>query len=138
MAWKEKMKEYGGGDLTFLSEDGEVLFFVVVGDPVLLEGKYKGKPSVKIGAPVVTEDGFQMFVCGKRLARKISKYDGQYDKVAFLAVRHGEMGDINSTYELSLCDNKEKTKQLLAIAKRDFEPSMIAEAVTSALEVMQG
>ena len=75
MSWKEKMKEWGGGDLAFLSEDGEVITFAVVGEPVLLEGKFKGKPSEKIGCPIVTRDGFTLFIAGKRLARKLSKYE---------------------------------------------------------------
>ncbi|GAI46524.1 unnamed protein product, partial [marine sediment metagenome] len=49
MSWKEKSKEFGGGDLAFLSEDGEVINFVVVGEPVLLEGKFKGRPTEKVG-----------------------------------------------------------------------------------------
>jgi len=138
MGWKDKIKEFGGGDLTFLSEDGEVLIFAVVGEPVLLEGKYKGKPSAKIGAPVITDDGFQLFVCGKRLARKISKYEDRFGDTVFMAVRHGGMGDINSYYELKALEDKEKVKQLLKLAKgRDFSVD-IAEAVESALAVMQG
>jgi len=138
MVWKEKIKEFGGGDLTFLSEDGEVLIFVVVGDPVLLEGKYKGKPSFKIGCPVVTEDGFVLFVAGKRLARKISKHEGTFDERAFMAIRHGGQNDINASYELKVLDNPDLTEQLLESVKGlDFKPS-IDDAVTAALVVMQG
>ncbi|GAJ13934.1 unnamed protein product [marine sediment metagenome] len=43
MTWKDKMKEYGGGNFTFLSVDGEVLIFIVVGEPQLLIGHFKGK-----------------------------------------------------------------------------------------------
>ena len=39
--WKEKMKDWGGGDLTFLSSDGEVIMFVVVDEPQLLHGDRK-------------------------------------------------------------------------------------------------
>jgi len=99
MSWSEKMKEFGGGDLAFLSEDGEVIVFVVCADPVLLEGKFKGKPSEKIGCPVITEDGFVLFVAGKRLARKLSKHEAEFDANAFMAIRHGEQKDITSSYD---------------------------------------
>jgi len=137
MSWKEKIKEFGGGDLAFLSEDGEVITFVVVGEPILLEGKFKGKPSEKVGCPIVTEDGFVLFVAGKRLARKISKYEDNFADTAFMAIRHGEQNDIGSTYELKYLDNAELTAKLFAIAAKDFKPTMIQEAVDSALTVMR-
>ena len=137
MSWKDKIKEFGGGDLAFLSEDGEVIRFVVVGEPVLLKGKYKGKPSEKVGCPIVTEDGFVLFVAGKRLARKISKYEETFSGNAFMAIRHGEQNDITSTYELKVLDNVELTLRLFEIANQDFKPAMIQEAVDSALAVMR-
>jgi len=136
MGWKEKIKEFGGGDLSFLSEDGEALPFVVVGDPVLLEGKYKGKPSEKIGCPIVSQDGFTLFIAGKRLARKISKYEDRFGDTAFMAVRHGEQNDITSSYELKVVSDSELTKQLFEIkGDYDYLPE-IAEAVLAAEEVM--
>lgn len=137
MSWKEKMKEWGGGDLSFLSEDGEVICFVVVGDPVLLEGKYKGKPSEKIGCPIVTADGFSLLIAGKRLARKISKYEDEFAVAAFMAIRHGEENDITATYPLKVLDDVELTKQLLeSTGGKDYEAE-IADAVKAALEVMR-
>lgn len=136
MSWKEKMSEFGGGDLAFLSEDGEVLCFVVVGEPVLLEGKFKGRPSEKIGCPVVTEDGFVLFVAGKRLARKISKHEGTFGLNAFMAIRHGKQNDITATYDLQVVTDVELTSKLFAIKDRDFNPDMIPEAVTAAQSVM--
>lgn len=136
MVWKEKVKEFGGGDMCFLSEDGEVLKFVVVGEPLLLEGKFKGKPSEKIAAPVVTEDGFQIFVIGKRLFRKIAKHEERFKDTAFMAVRRGEGGDINASYELKIVDDKDYTKLLLDKAKKEFKPDMIADAVIAVQEVM--
>ena len=136
MSWKEKIKEFGGGDLAFLSEDGEVIMFVVVGEPVLLEGKYKGKPSEKIGCPIVTEDGFVLFITGKRLARKISKYEPVFEDTAFMAIRHGEQNDITSTYKLKLITDDELTAKLFTIARNDFAPPMIDEAVLAAQSVM--
>jgi len=138
MSWKEKMREFGGADLAFLSEDGEVIQFVVVGEPVLLVGKYKGKESQKIGCPIVTWDGFVLFVAGKRLARRISKYEKNFKTDSFLAIRHGEQDDKDTSYELKVNDNKDNTAKLFEIAKRDFKPAMIAEAVEAAKDVMQG
>ena len=137
MSWKEKMREFGGGDLAFLSEDGEVLCFIVVGEPVLLEGKFKGKPSEKIGCPIMTEDGFVLFVIGKRLARKISKYEAAFDSTAFMAIRHGEQNDITSSYELKLLDNVPLTDKLFTLKHTDFNEAMIDEAVEAALTVMK-
>ena len=138
MTWKDKMKEFGGGDLTFLSEDGEVLKFIVVGDPFLLEGEYKGKPSPKIGAPVITEDGFQLFICGKRLSRKISKHEDHFGTRVFMAVRHGEAGDPNSTYELKILDDTDLAAALFKIKETEFTPDMIDDALDAAKDVMKG
>lgn len=137
MGWKDKMKEFGGGDLAFLSEDGEVITFVVVGEPVLLQGKFKGRPSEKIGCPIVTDDGFVLFVAGKRLARKLSKHEGIFTTNAFEAIRHGEQNDITSSYELKVLDDEVLTAKLFEIKERDFTEDMIGEAVKAAEEVMR-
>jgi len=137
MSWKDKMKEFGGGDLAFLSEDGEVIMFAVVGEPILLEGKFKGRPSEKIGCPIVTLDGFVLFIAGKRLARKITKYEERFANTAFMAIRHGGQNDITSTYELKVMDDAELTARLLEAAQgRDFA-SEIEDAVKAAEEVMR-
>lgn len=137
MSWKERMDEFGGGDLAFLSEDGEVIEFVVCGEPVLLEGRYKGRPSEKIGCPIVTLDGFVLLVAGKRLARKISKHESGFPSTAFLAIRHGEQGDINSTYDLKVVEDTMLTNSLFEIKAKDFSPDMIEDAVKAAQGVMQ-
>ena len=137
MSWIEKMKEFGGGDLAFLSEDGEALIFVVCGEPVLLEGKYKGRPSEKIGCPIVTEDGFALFVAGKRLARKIAKHEDSFDVVAFIAIRHGEQNDISSSYDLKVLDDVEKTAKLLAMRETEFSDQIFVEAIAAASSVMK-
>lgn len=137
MAWKDKMKEFGGGDLAFLSEDGEVITFVVVDEPVLLEGKFKGRPSEKIGCPVITEDGFVLFVAGKRLARKIAKHEDEFNVSAFCAIRHGEQNDITASYELKVCQDKELTEKLLGMVEDEFNPQILKEAIDSALLVMR-
>ena len=137
MSWRDKMKEFGGGDLAFLSEDGEVIKFVVVGEPVLLEGKFKGRPSEKIGCPVVTEDGFVLFVAGKRLARKIAKHEDSFGVTALMAIRHGEQNDITATYELKTLDDTELTKKLLdQSAGKDYSEE-ISVAIAAAIDVMK-
>lgn len=137
MTWKEKVKEFGGGDLAFLSEDGEVITFVVVGEPVLLTGRFKGRPSEKIGCPIVTLDGFVLFIAGKRLARKISKYEEQFASTAFMAIRHGQQNEITSTYELKVLDDADLTNQLIAfVAGKDFSVE-ISEAINAAEAVMR-
>ena len=137
MGWKEKMKEFGGGDLAFLSEDGEVITFVVVGEPILLEGKFKGRPSQKIGCPIVTEDGFALFIAGKRLARKLSKHEDLFNDSAFMAIRHGVQNDITASYELKVVEDMELTQNLLAMVDAEVNPTVIAEAVESAISVMR-
>ena len=136
MGWKDKMHEFGGGDLAFLSEDGEVIRFMIVGEPILLEGKFKGRPSEKIGCPIMTPDGFQLFIAGKRLARKIAKYEDMLISTAFMAIRHGGQNDISATYELKVYDDKEFTKELLGKIKGHNFDVEIKEAVAAAKEVM--
>ena len=137
MSWKDKMQEFGGGDLAFLSEDGEVIVFVVVGDPVLLEGRFKGRPSEKIGCPIVTGDGYSLFVSGKRLARKLSKHEERFRDTAFMAIRHGEQNDITAHYDLKVLDNPELTKKLLESVEEQVNPEIIEESIQSALSVMK-
>jgi len=137
MSWTEKMKEFGGGDLAFLSEDGEAIIFVVVGEPVLLIGKFKGRESQKIGCPIITQDGFVLLIAGKRLARKITKHEGIFTTNAFMAIRHGTQNDIETTYELKVLDDVELTTKLFEIKQRDFTEDMIGEAVKAAEEVMR-
>jgi len=136
MTWKDKMKEFGGGNFTFLSVDGEVLIFIVVGEPVLLVGKYKGKENKRCGCPVVTDEGYMLFICGLRLARKISKLERQFDTHAIMVVRHGGEGDVNAKYDVMFVPEKETFERLLAIKKADFKPAMIAESVADSAEVL--
>lgn len=137
MSWKDKMKEFGGGDLTFLSEDGEALVFVVVGEPILLQGKYKGRPSEKIGCPIVTLDGFALLIAGKRLARKISKYEERFLDTALMAIRHGQQNEIETTYELKVMDNAEAKAKLFELASGRQFATEIEEAVRAAEAVMK-
>jgi len=136
MSWKEKMKEWGGGDITFLSSDAECIMFVVVADPILLHGKFKGKEQDRIGCPVVTDEGFALFITGKRVGRKLSKFEHRFKDVAFMITRHGESGDINAQYSVAMLDNPEKTAQLFDIAKKEYKPAMLKQAIEDANEVM--
>ena len=136
--WREKMREMGGGDLTFLSSDGECIIFVVVDEPVLLKGKFKGKDSERIGCPVVTDEGFVLFITGKRVARKLSKFEDKFKECAFMITRHGVEGDINSTYEVSSLTPGKKTEHLFDLAKKEYKPAMLKQAVKDAKDVVSG
>lgn len=138
MGWKAKMKEIGGANLEFLSEDAEVIRFVVVGEPELLEGKYKGKATRKVACPVFTLDGYALFVIGMRLARRICKYERDFAKSAFMVIRHGGTDDKDTRYELQVLDDKEYTEKLFKAAKAGVSKDEISETLEAAKEVMQG
>lgn len=136
-SWGSRMKEWGGGDFTFLSSDGETLTFIVVGLPVLMESHYKGNVGERIGCPCITENGYQLYVCGKRVGRKLAKVEKAFDNHAIMVIRHGEEGDQNAKYTVKVLPEKETFEALVKIRESDFEPSMIAESITAATEVMQ-
>lgn len=138
MSWKDKMKEWGGGAVTFLSSDGECLVFVVVDEPILLTGKFKGKEQERIACPIVTDEGFVLFITGKRVARKLSKFEDRFKDNGFVVIRHGESGDINATYDVSICQHPEKVMQLRKIAEKEYKPKMLREALEDAMEIMAG
>jgi hypothetical protein len=137
-SWHSRMKDFGGGDFTFLSTDGETLIFIIVGLPELLKGTYKGKEQERIGIPIVTDEGFQLLVGGKRMARKISKFEKHFDKSALMVTRVGAEGDINAKYPVSLVTEKETFERLKRIASEDFEPDMIQEAIKGVSDVLKG
>jgi len=132
------MKEWGGGEIAFLSEDGEAMIFIVVADPVLLEGKFKGRMSERIGCPIITNEGYTLFICGKRLARRLSRYENDFDNTAFMVVRRGEHNDIETVYELSKCLDVEITEKLLAWKESDFDPAQIEDSISAAEEIVKG
>ena len=53
-----------------------------------------------------------------------------------MIVRHGETGDVNSTYDVSILDSPEKTEQLFAIAAKEYKPALLKQAIEDAKEVM--
>lgn len=134
--WKDKMKEFGGGNFTFLSVDGEVLIFIAVGEPQLLIGHFKGKENQRIGCPIVTDEGYLLFICGKRLGRKISKLEKKFETHAIMVVRHGAEGDVNCKYDVTVVPEKETFKRLHDIKVADFKQAMIAESVADSAEVL--
>ena len=138
MSWNEKMKEWGGGDVAFLSEDGEALIFIVVGEPTLLQGKFKGRMSERIGCPVITLEGYTLFICGKRLARRLSRYEECFDDTAFIVVRRGEHNDIETVYELTKCLDEDLTKNLFAFRDADFDEAQIADSISAAEAIVSG
>lgn len=138
MGFKEKMKELGGASLSFLTEDGECLEFMVAGDPELIEGKYKGKDTARIGIPIFTMEGFSLLIIGKRVARRLAKYEKQFAEVVFLLIRHGESRSTETTYELSTIDDKDRVAKLVEISRLGIDKDELKEAFASAREVAAG
>ena len=132
------MKEWGGGDFTFLSSDGECIIFIVADDPILLKGKFKQQTSERIGCPVVTDEGFQLLIIGKRAARKLSKFEPRFKDTAFMMLRHGVAGDVNATYEVNPIDNEQKTAHLFDLKKTEFTPAKLKQAIKDAKDVVSG
>lgn len=135
-SWADTMKELGGGNFTFLSSDGETITFIIVGSPMPITTMYNKVPQQRIGWPVVTEDGFQLFICGKRPARKLAKLEREAATHAIMVVRHGAEGDSASKYPVTVLPETETFKKLSAIAAEDFRPDMIAEAVAEAQKAL--
>lgn len=138
MSFKEKMKQFGGAALSFLTEDGECLEFMVAGDPELIEGKYKGKDTARIGIPIFTTEGFSLLVIGKRVARRLAKYEKQFPTVVFLLIRHGESRSTDTIYELSTIADKERVAKFIEVAKVGIDKDELTEAIASAREVATG
>lgn len=138
MSWKDKMKEWGGGDISFLSVDGECITFVIYDEPYLIKGKFRGNNTERIGCPVITRDGFTMLIVGKRVGRRLSKYESDFDKAAFSLIRHGESDDEKTKYELIKETDAALIKELMAIKKKGVSKEDITDAIASAQEVANG
>lgn len=136
--WKETMKDLAGGDLTFLSSDGECILFVVADAPVVLTGKFKGKEQTRIGCPVITDEGFVLFITGTRVGRKLSKFEDRFSDTAFMVVRHGVAGDINASYDVTPIDDEKKTQHLFDLKKSEYKPALLKQAIKDAKDVMAG
>lgn len=138
MTWTDKAKEWGGGDVSFLSENGECITFVIVGDPVLIEGKFKNQATTRIGCPIISMEGFSILVVGKRVFRRLAKHEANFKKHAFDLVRCGESGDQKTSYKLTRCDLPELESKLLKEAKKPIDVSTMAEAIDAAKEIAVG
>jgi len=136
MSWKEKISEWGPASLLFLSTDGASQNFIVVGDPVLLESKYKGKVQQRIGCPVVTSEGFLLFVVGKRTARKLATLEDRFKDHIVNVTRHGIEGDTESSYEVTALQDAALFKELQKVKAKTFNEEAFAEAIADAKEVL--
>ena len=132
------MDDFGGGDLTFLSEDGEVIQFAVGGEPAIIEGKFKGKETKRGGVPIFTLDGQTLLVVGKRVIRRLSKHEKEFDTHAFQLVRNGEPNATDTKYDLTVIEDENLTKRLLAIKQGGINKEELAESFKSALEAAKG
>jgi len=130
------MKEWAPANLTFLSGDGATISFIVVGEPLLLTGRYKGKEQERIGCPIVTDEGFSLFVTGKRTARKLAYLEDQFTSHVIMVTRHGVEEDTNAKYEVVALPDTDKFNALQEVARASMEKDSIAQAVKDALEVM--
>lgn len=138
MSWAEKMKQWGGADVTFLSEDGECITFMVVGEPFLIKGQYEGEDTQRIGCPIVTQEGFTLLVVSRRVARRLSKLEPYFKESAIELIRHGEHGDLKSKYEMGVVTNKGIVNELQAVKDIGVSAEDIAEAVAEAEEICAG
>ncbi len=136
MSWKEKMKEWGPASLQFLSTDGASITFIVVGDPMLLKGKYKGKEQDRIGFPMVTEEGFFLFIGGKRIARKLASLEDKFSDHVITITRHGVEGDTDAKYDVVAVKDGPKYKALNVIKGHSYSEQALNDAVEEAGEVM--
>ncbi len=136
MSWKEKMKEMGPATLLFLSTDGASANFIVVADPIRLEGTYLKKPQVRVGCPVVTSEGFMLFICGKRTGRKLASIEEQFKTHVINVTRHGVEGDTDANYEVTALEDSATFKALKTLAAKVNIKEALAEAIKDAAEVM--
>ena len=137
MSWKDVVKEVGGADVFFLTEDGESITFVICGDPVPMKGKYQKQETLRLGVPIVSTDGFGIFIIGKRVFRRLAKYEKDFTKVAFVVVRNGAPGDQNATYDLAVCGDGQLTKDLFTRATTEFVLADLPEAMAAAKEIIE-
>jgi hypothetical protein len=136
MGWKDKVKEFGPANLLFLSTDGASANFIVVGEPVLLKGKYKTKEQERVGCPVVTSDGFCLFIVGKRTFRKLASIEERFKDSVINVVRHGVEGDTDTSYEVTVLSDAATFKSLKALAAKTFNAVVLKEAIAEAGDVL--
>ncbi len=135
MTFRESMKDWGGASLTFLSDDGERVVFMVVDEPVLIEGKYGRTGTKRIGVPIVTVEGFSLLTVGMRVGRRLAKYEEVFATKVFELIRAGEPGDTNTSYALTVLEEPDTLATLSEIAKQPIEPDELKDAIAEAIRL---
>jgi hypothetical protein len=135
MSWKDRIAEFGPSNLLFLSTDGASINFIVVDDPVLIKGTYKHKANERVGCPVVTAEGFVLFIVGKRTARKLASLEDKFKDHVINVTRHGVEGDMDATYEVTAIADADGVKKLKAIAAKTYSKESLAEAIADSVDV---
>lgn len=138
MTWSEKVKEFGGCDVAFLTEDGEVITFVICGEPELFKGKYKGQETKRVAFPIATSEGVTILVIGMRTARRLAKHEKSHNDMAFEIIRHGGKGDQDATYDVARISDKVITKELFEIKAREFKPELLPEMLADVADMIKG
>ena len=101
-----------------------------------MKGKYKGKEQDRIGCPIVTGEGFFLFIGGKRIARKLASLEEKFADHVITITRHGAEGDTNAKYDVVATKDPTGFKALKAIAGHTFSEDALNEAIAEAGEVM--
>ena len=138
MSWKDVLRELGGGDVSFLTVEGEEMEFVVVDVCVPMTSKYKNVEQQRIGAPIVTLEGFSLLIMGMRLARRLGKYEKRFREVAFKVTRVGGAGDQSAKYPVQVITDENKVKALWTIAEAEYIPELLEQAIKDAEIIMKG
>jgi len=136
MNWANKAKDWGPDTLLFLSTDGASVNFIVVADPELLQGTYKGKANKRIACPVVTMEGFKLFITGVRTARKLASIESKFGTHIVNVTRHGAEGDTDATCEVSALEDAAMMKKLLAVKAKTFDSAALIAALKDAQETI--
>ena len=136
MNWANKAKDWGPDTLLFLSTDGASVNFIVVADPELLQGTYKNKANKRVACPVVTSEGFKLFITGLRTARKLASIEAKFATHVINVTRHGAEGDTDATCEVSALEDAAAMKKLLAVKAKTFTAESLAAALKDAKEVI--
>jgi len=136
MSWSKAIKELGPAGVLFLSADGASVNCIIVADPVVMEGKYKNKPQTRIGAPIVTAEGFCLLIVGKRTSRKLATLEPKFKDHIINITRHGVEGDSDATYECTALPDAAMFKTLAGIKAKEFSKEALRDATIDAKEVL--
>ena len=136
MSWKEKAQEFGPTSVVFLSTQGASISGIVVGDPILLKGKYQGKEQERIGCPIVTDDGFYLFVVGKRVFRKLVSLEEHFGDSIITVTRLSPEGDTKGQYSVEVSADKDRFRRLRSTVGKEFTEDALNEAIAEANQLM--